>query len=96
MKIEQAREVLKLRHMVSVDGIDHELIGQVEVRFDKMDFRTTFKVLSSMGDAPVVLAAISEMLVLGNRLGEDKLATWREENGFGKQGDLFTQPDDSE
>lgn len=89
LKIDQQNEVINLTKMVQVDGTDLQVMGKLQVRYDKGDFRIRFNMLSSMGDESAVLEAMADIMEVGTRMGEEKLDAWRGTLGAGKQTDLF-------
>ncbi len=91
MKIEAQNEVVNFTKMVQVDGTDCQIMGKLQIRYDKGDFRVKFNMLSAMSDEKAVLEAMSDIMTCANRMGEEKLDVWRGTMGFGKQTDMFHQ-----
>lgn len=89
LKIDQANEVINLTKMVQVDGTDLQVMGKLQIRYDKGDFRIRFNMLSSMGDEIAVLQAMEEIMATATEMGNEKLDTWRGTLGIGKQTDMF-------
>lgn len=89
LKIDQENEVITLSEMVQVDGSDYQITGKLQIRYNKGDFRIRFNMLSSAGDEPAVIKAMSDIMEKATEMGEEKLDAWRGTLGVGKQTDMF-------
>ncbi len=89
MRISRVQEVLFFKDVVSLDGIDTDVAVKLEVNYEKGGFKVKPVLHSKHGFTDEFKEVLEGLIQEAFAQGEKKMDAYRQENGIGKQTDLF-------